>query len=366
MNIVSDSKFVINGLTTFLSRWEDNGWLGVKHQRTLKTVVGLLRSRSAKTTFRWVKGHTGLEGNEGADRLAAAGCQMVPEPCRLQDEDMGSYVMEGAKLSGITQKLAYRFIRRSKQASGRRATDRVTARILATLNEDWKLFPTAERLWKNLLRDDVRRSMRNFMWKSMHHVLKVGEYWENIPGYEHRAVCALCGVTENLEHILVECSHASVAIIWGIAKDFLAERDINLPPISFGAILGAPSLKLSGVKEKSTSGMDRLTRIVIMESAHLLWKLRCERVIDPEFVPATGQSKREVVAKWVHAIDKRLQVDRGLVLMKGPSRKTVTKDLVLDTWRQVVNDFGSLPDDWICTSGVLVGSSAFRRRHGIG
>ncbi|KAI9066867.1 hypothetical protein FKP32DRAFT_1564878, partial [Trametes sanguinea] len=77
-------------------------------------------------------------------------------------------------------------------------------------------------------------------------------------------------------------------------------------------------------------------------------------------------SKREVVAKWVHAIDKRLQVDRGLVLMKGPSRKTVTKDLVLDTWRQVVNDFGSLPDDWICTSGVLVGSSAFRRRHGIG
>jgi ribonuclease HI len=69
LEIVSDSKYVIDGLTTNLNSWEDQGWAGTKHAHLFRRASYLLRKQSATTTFRWVKGHSGMQGNEESDKL---------------------------------------------------------------------------------------------------------------------------------------------------------------------------------------------------------------------------------------------------------------------------------------------------------
>ncbi|KAJ6619367.1 ribonuclease H-like domain-containing protein [Mycena sp. CBHHK59/15] len=74
LKIISDSETSIDGLTKHLRNWEDDGFKPVKNGHLFQATVARLRERKAPTTFPWVKGHPGVEGNEGADRLAAEGC----------------------------------------------------------------------------------------------------------------------------------------------------------------------------------------------------------------------------------------------------------------------------------------------------
>ena len=75
----------------------------------------LLRRRTATTTFRWVKGHDGVEGNEECDGLAKEGAANPIE----SDLDMNipnNFNAHRAKVAALTQSLAYRGIMKKKQS----------------------------------------------------------------------------------------------------------------------------------------------------------------------------------------------------------------------------------------------------------
>ena len=52
-------------------------------------------------------------------------------------------------------------------------------------------------------------------------------------------------------------------------------------------------------------GATRLLQILISEAAHLIWVLRCERVIQEK-----RHEGREIVARWEKAINRRLTNDK--------------------------------------------------------
>lgn len=66
--IISDSRYVVNGCTTWRHKWEAVGFRGIANAdrwRTLCREIAL-----ADVQFRWVKGHSGTVGNIKADELA--------------------------------------------------------------------------------------------------------------------------------------------------------------------------------------------------------------------------------------------------------------------------------------------------------
>lgn len=78
LEIVTDSTYVINGLTTYLHIWEDLGWISIKNAALFKKAVHLLKQRTATTHFKWIKGHSGNLGNEESDALAKRGADKDP------------------------------------------------------------------------------------------------------------------------------------------------------------------------------------------------------------------------------------------------------------------------------------------------
>ena len=72
VELVTDSQYVKNGITTWIHGWKKNGWKTaakkpVKNKELweeLDTVTGRVKPR-----FSWIKGHAGHEHNERCDAL---------------------------------------------------------------------------------------------------------------------------------------------------------------------------------------------------------------------------------------------------------------------------------------------------------
>ncbi|KAJ3891736.1 hypothetical protein GG344DRAFT_46732 [Lentinula edodes] len=80
--IHSNSKTMIQGLTTNLSKWEDTGFMGRSNAQEIQATIACLQSQKAATTLHWVKGHTGIDGNKKVDKLAMEG-RLKEEPDEL-------------------------------------------------------------------------------------------------------------------------------------------------------------------------------------------------------------------------------------------------------------------------------------------
>jgi ribonuclease HI len=76
--IVSDSQYVIQGITEWIYGWKANGWISsngspVKNKELWKELYALssrFNDMGAPITWEWVKGHAGNQFNEMADKLA--------------------------------------------------------------------------------------------------------------------------------------------------------------------------------------------------------------------------------------------------------------------------------------------------------
>lgn len=76
VTIVTDSKYVLTGITEWIHNWKKKGWKNSKKEavanRELWEELDKLNANH-QVTWQWVKGHSGDEGNDRADELARAG-----------------------------------------------------------------------------------------------------------------------------------------------------------------------------------------------------------------------------------------------------------------------------------------------------
>lgn len=123
--IVSDSKYVTDGLTKHLARWEQRGWIDVAHGGLFKNIIMWIRWRTGRTFLKWTKGHNGTEGNEGADKLAGEGARKPHNPTNEDSNGATPRKEERARaqLAKLEQRDFYRILRDRRKLPTRRSTD---------------------------------------------------------------------------------------------------------------------------------------------------------------------------------------------------------------------------------------------------
>lgn len=80
INLYSDSKYVIDGITKWVHGWQKKGWVNAskKPVRNEDLWHELIEAAAPhKINWHWVKGHDGHVENERVDRLASAAAEQA-------------------------------------------------------------------------------------------------------------------------------------------------------------------------------------------------------------------------------------------------------------------------------------------------
>ena len=350
LTIITDSQYAIKALNHSLQDWEDTGWSNARNTDWIEAAAYHLRSRSAPTRFKWVRGHNGTQGNEEADKLAAIGVnKTIPDEIDLSIPL--DFRPTGLKLMKTTQASAYAFISNKNKIPIKRKTEILLDQIRANLEEINSLAPSDRAIWSGSRHHDIRRPIQAFLYKAINNALRLGDFWERIPTLEYRAKCASCNATtESLEHILLECDNASTKKIWDLTKRLWTSNTIPWPNLSLGLLLGCGSITLPPQDgQPPPNALSRLLRILLSESTHLIWVLRCERTIQE-----ITHSPSTVETRWRNKINQRIETDRFLATFH--QQKTLSRCLVNNTWSSALrHHHPDLDPDWVTNPEVLVG-----------
>jgi len=143
-----------------------------------------------------------------------------------------------------------------------------------------------------------------------------------------------------------------------MAKEQWPHPENQWPQMDFGTILVCGSLEIkppvagrnmaAQQGRPNLAGHNRLLQIIISESAHLIWVLRCERVI-----LLKEHGIREIKSRWVQAINKRLTEDKITTTKINKDKRT--RSLIKRTWEPLLKRTVEINSDWIHRREVLVG-----------
>jgi len=229
-------------------------------------------------------------------------------------------------------------------------------RTRATLIDTNSREESSSHLWFKCRHPDIRCPIQTFLYKAIHGAFRIGNFWNDIPQLAHRAHCASCNESpETLEHILIDCDNTATSTIWRLAKQTWPNAFGLWPDIQLSLILGCGSIALPHQDDESTiRSPSRLLRILISESAHLIWVLRCERTIQ-----GLNHLADAIKTRWKNKIDQRINIDCHIATIYN--RKPIMRKLVKDTWQAALLErLPSLEEDWITNLEVLVGITLTR------
>ncbi|KAJ7839757.1 hypothetical protein B0H13DRAFT_2239580 [Mycena leptocephala] len=284
-------------MTKNLTSWEDRRWIGVPNNSPLRALAAGLCQRTRKTTLAITKTSP---GNTAASALAQSGASSKTEEDNIHLDVPLDSRLPGARLSSLTQSIAYKGIKEMREPVSRKKTDEIVKGC--ALPRKW---------------------------------------WLNIPECEERANCVHCGAEETLDHFLLQCPSPGQSEVQKLAEKLWTKKESN----------GSGLAVFKDDSGKPQPALVRLYKILMTELAHVIWKLRCDSMIGHEGTPL---SMHEVHNRWVKVMNECLEIDINLTnKLKYGKQHTLSPAVVLDTWHRTLLDKDTLPDNWLREPGVL-------------
>ncbi|KAJ3560564.1 hypothetical protein NP233_g10756 [Leucocoprinus birnbaumii] len=361
IRIWTRSSQLIRIITQDFKGWEDKGWVEVPHKNLIKTIITHLRNRKATSLFHFVKRkdktyeqtEAGLLAREGRDKP-----QTDQEGASLQKP----YHPNGAKLQAVTQASVYRhLIETRNQTESQTSKDNIEI-IKRDIKEVHNSTPTTALIWHSLKRNkDTLRKHKDFIYKAIKGTHYIGKKWihSNNEEMRARAQCRTCNEIESLDHILCHCRAPGQARVWNTAKNIWEAKYGPWNKPKLGEILGITSISFQDEKGQKDPSKTQLYHILITECTHLIWRLRCERVIQHEDNPQKWHTENGINRLLKSRLNHRLKMDCILTNTRKFDAKAIREGIVRETWEGLLEDEENLPDHWPTTPGVLVGSRFF-------
>lgn len=352
-------------LTEDLHEKEDRGFLGVRNAGLLRTALGRLRMHRSPIIFQDIKEHPYTATERTAENLAELAMNnerllvLPPIPTELH--------LTGAKLSKVTQSIAYKTIKQITPTQPRPRTVRVIEDVKETVKLMNKRSPSEKMIWSSLRDADLSKIMKVFLWKCLHDAYKVGSYWnrETMQAeLKSRRTCRHDGKEDSLNHIISECSCAGQGLVWEEAENVWRRKTGEIwPKRNLPIVLGSTLAKFKGSNGRVSIGLTRLHKILNVEAAYFIWTLRCDRVINKDDTPF---SNVEIKNRWNKVLRDRAELDVKMTDRKL-GKKAIPIPVVIETWDDTeiisLERLKELDED--SQGGVLVGSWP-ERRSGVG
>ena len=228
------------------------------------------------------------------------------------------------------------------------------------IKETFGETPTDEAIWKSMRHKDITKKIQDFLWKHAHGIFRLGAFWTHIPSFEDRAECPMCNKYDTFEHMMSECDSVERKTVWDQANQLWRRRHAKDLPVSEGAILGGGLANFKRNDGKPDTAKNRLYRILMTESAHLIWVLRCERRIGGGDNPWACHTEQAVMNKWYRKINERLQVDCLLTNSFLYERRALDTKKVYYTWAKCSTNTEDTHREWCRNPGFLVGMTPRR------
>ncbi len=143
------------------------------------------------------------------------------------------------------------------------------------------------------------------MWMALHDGYMLGTHWlrPNMSAeLQLRATCAICGECETMTHVLLECRARGQEDVWRLLKDTWALTGTAWKEPCWGTTIGA-ACAVFKTPEGNRRPAIELWCILCTEALHLVWKLRCERVIQKDGAEFTLS---EITNRYYATMDSRL------------------------------------------------------------
>ncbi len=221
-------------------------------------------------------------------------------------------MITGAKLQTITQKLAYRAIRKRKdmRSKPRPRTAANMERITSGIQAVYGVQLMEETIWNSFRSRHVTRQISQFMWMAVHDAYMIGTHWlrPNMSAELHeQAICKVCGECETITHIIFECRAIGQGLIWDLLQSTWVLTGTAWNEPIWGSTFGTACAVFATPEGTRRTSIENLWTNLCTEALHLIWKLRCERVIKNEGEEFT---RNEVTNQYFSTMDSRLSLDR--------------------------------------------------------
>jgi len=288
LEIESDSLTSLRAICTQAEKHEDLNWIETQNADLLKSILINLRTRPARTSFKWVKGHDVNYGNIRADALADAGRDNELQ-LRADDEEWTNNhaaLQDGARLQALEARHTYKAVlkwhtKKTIAIPHQEVLEEAKNRI----EEITGLRPTNEKLLKGIKTRGIPPRLRDHTRNMLTSKIKCGPYWANIPGHTDRAFCSFCKrnlgteLLEDEKHIWLNCENNRQESAWETARtSWQKTTNRPWPLISLGLIKGATALVFNDDYNRDS---ERL-RILIFMTTWAIWKSRNKNAISTE------------------------------------------------------------------------------------